>query len=62
MGLVITRKPGDKVVIETPEGEKIEILYKSVDRGSIRLQIDCDRKFLIHRGEKRNEGPTKKIS
>lgn len=49
--LVITRKPGEYIVIELPDGERIFIAQTSVTGGSGRIGITCNRDFQVLRGE-----------
>ena len=49
--LVVTRRPGEAIVIELPTGELIEVVVLSVDANQIKLGIDAPDEVLILREE-----------
>lgn len=51
MGLVVGRKPGEKIVILDPTGQEIIVEVVLTDGGSLRLKIDAPRSFQLIRGE-----------
>lgn len=48
--LVLSRKEGEVVVIDTPSGQ-ITVQVCTLDRGKVRLGITADRNIPIHRLE-----------
>lgn len=50
MGLIVSRKTSEVVVIETDKGP-IEIMVTEVSGSKVKLKIDCSRDFLILRKE-----------
>jgi carbon storage regulator CsrA len=54
MALVLTRKVGDKVVIELEDGRLIQVVLVSAGDGkggTARIGFECDRSIGVHRGE-----------
>ena len=49
--LVLTRKLGQKTVIITPSGDRIEVVVVDIDRGKIRLGFTAGRSVQIFREE-----------
>jgi carbon storage regulator len=48
--LLLSRKVGEKIVIKSPGGD-IWVTVTEVDRGKVRLGIDCPREIAIWREE-----------
>lgn len=51
MGLVVGRKPGEKLVIVDPTGQEVTVEVVLTDGGSLRLKIDAPKSFKLIRGE-----------
>lgn len=53
MGLTLTRKPHERIVIENPNDpdDPIIIEVKAIRRNQVRLSITADRNLAIWRGE-----------
>lgn len=49
--LVIGRKPGQEVVIQTPDGHEIIVRVAMAEKGKVRLGITADRIVKIVRRE-----------
>jgi carbon storage regulator len=49
--LVVTRRPGEAIVIELPTGELIEVVILSVDGNQIKLGTDAPDDILVLREE-----------
>lgn len=49
--LVLTRKVGDVVVIELPDGREIEIEVRELRTRQVRLAVLADRQIVIRRAE-----------
>lgn len=50
MGLLVSRRASEVVVIETDKGP-IEIMVTEISGNKVKLKIDCSRDFLILRKE-----------
>jgi carbon storage regulator CsrA len=48
---VVTRRPGEAIVIELPTGELIEVVVLSVDGNQIKLGTDAPDEILVLREE-----------
>lgn len=53
--LVLTRKTGEKIMIEAPNGEGgtevIEVVAKEIRRNQVRIGIDASEDIPVHREE-----------
>lgn len=49
--MVLTRKVGDVVVIELPDGREIEIEVRELRTRQVRLVVLADRQIVIRRGQ-----------
>ena len=49
--LVLTRKPGESLVMQTPDGVQITVTVCDVERGRVRLGIDAPREVIVMRSE-----------
>jgi carbon storage regulator len=49
--LTLTRKPGEKIVITTEGGEKIELFVSEIRRNQVRIKIDAPRTVTVMRLE-----------
>ena len=49
--LVLSRKVGEKIVITTPEGRRIELLIIEALRGKARVGVHADREVRVNRME-----------
>lgn len=49
--LVLTRKPGERIVIETENGERIVVALCQLRVGQVRIGIEAPRNFRIMREE-----------
>jgi len=58
--LVVTRRPGESVIIELPTGELIEVTVLSVASNQVKLGTDAPPEVLVLREEllEREESPT----
>ena len=50
--LVLSREPGQTIVITTPRGERITVVVNEIrDRDRVRIGVEADAAITIHRGE-----------
>ena len=49
--LILTRKPGQSLIISVPGYSPIEVLVTSTSKGSVKLGIDADRDINVVRAE-----------
>jgi carbon storage regulator CsrA len=49
--LVLTRRPGEKIVLRLEDGREIEIVLVETDRGRVRLGVAAPRTVTVSRGE-----------
>lgn len=49
--LVLTRKPGESIIITTPEGDEITITALRCERGQVKLGFSAPTETVIHRQE-----------
>ncbi len=49
--LTLTRKPGEKIVIRTESGEKVELFVSEIRRNQVRIKIDAPRTVTVMRLE-----------
>lgn len=47
--LVLSRKPGERVVIVTPDGREIAVMVVKVERWRVRLGVEAPRDVKVHR-------------
>lgn len=62
--LVLSRRPGERIVLKLPNGEQIELLVADVHRQRkvVRIGIDAPRDVEIYRSEIMNESPGGAVS
>lgn len=58
--LVLTRRPGEKVVFEGPHGEPIEVMVVAIRGDHVRLGITAAEDVQIYRPEARDRAPKAK--
>lgn len=51
--LVLTRKPGEKVILEGPHGEPIEVMVVAIRGDHVRLGIVAAEEVQVYRPEAR---------
>lgn len=49
--LVLTRIPGEGIVLTLPDGQRVTLTVVSVDRGKVRLNVVAPRTVPVYRGE-----------
>ena len=49
--LVLSRKPKERLVLKTPEGQRIEVVICQVQRSKVRVGIQAPREVVIERKE-----------
>jgi carbon storage regulator len=54
--LVLSRKPGEKILVELPGGETMEIVVVRIGPNTVRIGIDAPRTMNIRREELVSEG------
>lgn len=58
VGLILTRRPGELIVLELPahlDNHRVQIACIRVDGKQVKIAIDCPRDWNIYRGEIRGE-------
>jgi carbon storage regulator len=56
--LCLSRRPGEKIVIDTPQGQVV-ITVLDWDRGAVKLGLDDPRSIAIYRAEMMPKGTPK---
>ena len=49
--LVLTRRPGETLIIELPTGEQVEVTVLNVNRNQVRIGLDAPEQVQILREE-----------
>jgi|TARA_R110000765_G_scaffold204162_1_gene309191 carbon storage regulator CsrA len=49
--LILTRKPGQSLIISVPGHDPVEVLVTSTSKGSVKLGIDADKAINVVRAE-----------
>jgi len=60
--LVLGRRRGEAVIIETPSGETIRVIVAECRSNSVRLGFECDKSVNIYRDDARERYRTVKSS
>lgn len=53
--LVLSRKVGERIVIEGDDGDRIDLVLVRVSGGSVRIGVDAPQKFSVLREELKEE-------
>jgi len=57
--LILTRRPGETLIIETPAGERIEVTVLEVKGNQVKIGTDAPNDIAIVREELLEKSPTK---
>jgi len=57
--LILTRRPGETLIIETPAGERIEVTVLEVKGNQVKIGTDAPNEIAIVREELLEKSPTK---
>ena len=57
--LILTRRPGEILIIETPAGERIEVTVLEVKGNQVKIGTDAPNDIAIVREELLEKSPTK---
>lgn len=49
--LVLTRKISEEIIVTTPQGERISIMFTGWNGKRARIGVQCPKEFTVNRGE-----------
>jgi carbon storage regulator len=49
--LVLTRKPGETIVLKLPTGEVVQVVVINIDHSRVRVGVEAPKDVVILRGE-----------